>query len=155
MALLSVCNVSKAYGDKVVLDGVSLQIEKGDKVGLVGLNGAGKTTLLKIVAGLEEPDAGQINRIKDLKLGYLSQKPEIESGETLKGYLAEAVKDILAMQAELKSLEQELGNPAARKDEDGYKNLLNRYGRLAHEFEQKGGYLLDRKLKKRSFWHGL
>ncbi len=147
MALLNISNVSKAYGDKVVLEGISLQIEKGDKIGLVGFNGVGKTTLLKIMIGSEEPDAGQVNRIKDLKLGYLSQKPEIESGETLNNYLAEAVKDILTMQAELKSLEQELSNPAARKDEDGYESLLSRYGRLAHEFEQKGGYLLDKKLK--------
>ena len=57
MNILNVEKVSKAFGEKVLLDNVTLGINKGDKIGIIGVNGTGKSTLLKIIAGIEEPDA--------------------------------------------------------------------------------------------------
>lgn len=66
MNILNVEKVSKAFGEKVLLDNVTLGINKGDKIGIIGVNGTGKSTLLKIIAGIEEPDEGNI--IKEEKL---------------------------------------------------------------------------------------
>ena len=60
MNILNVEKVSKAFGEKVLLDNVTLGINKGDKIGIIGVNGTGKSTLLKIIAGIEEPDEGNI-----------------------------------------------------------------------------------------------
>ena len=59
MNILNVEKVSKAFGEKVLLDNVTLGINKGDKIGIIGVNGTGKSTLLKIIAGIEEPDEGK------------------------------------------------------------------------------------------------
>ena len=66
--LLSAEAVTKTYGDRTLLDGVSLYLEKGDKVGVVGLNGGGKSTLLRLLAGAEEPDGGSVLRDPNVRL---------------------------------------------------------------------------------------
>ena len=63
MNILNVEKVSKAFGEKVLLDNVTLGINKGDKIGIIGVNGTGKSTLLKIIAGIEEPDEGNIIKV--------------------------------------------------------------------------------------------
>ena len=60
MNILNIEHVSKIFGDKKIFDDVSYGIQEGDKIGIIGLNGTGKTTMLNIIAGLEEPDEGQI-----------------------------------------------------------------------------------------------
>ena len=75
MNILNVEKVSKTFGEKVLLDKVTLGINKGDKVGVIGVNGTGKSTLLKIIAGIEEPDEGNVikgrNGLKnELPQGY-------------------------------------------------------------------------------------
>lgn len=75
MSVLAAHGLTKAFGVQVILDGVSLTIEEGERVGLVGLNGSGKSTLVKILAGEELPDSGTISRGKGAQLGYLAQEP--------------------------------------------------------------------------------
>jgi ATPase subunit of ABC transporter with duplicated ATPase domains len=86
---LAARNVSKSYGAAVVLDGVSLTISPGRRIGVVGSNGVGKSTLLHILAGEEEPDAGAVSRTPaTLAVGYLPQEPDARAGETLLDSLA-------------------------------------------------------------------
>jgi ABC transport system ATP-binding/permease protein len=68
---------TKAYGPRVLLDGVSLGVAAGERIGVVGSNGAGKTTLLEVLAGRTEPDSGRVSRARDLDLGYLPQTEEL------------------------------------------------------------------------------
>src|SRR5688572_13840127 len=83
MMLLSVEGVRKHFGPEAVLDGVSFEVRSGDKLGLVGPNGTGKTTLLRILAGLEQADAGNVALHASARIGYLEQQPDFESGHTV------------------------------------------------------------------------
>lgn len=76
-------NITKAYREKPLLDGVSLYLNEGDKVGVIGVNGTGKSTLLKILAGWEEPDGGTITRGNGVRIGYLPQNPNFEEHTTV------------------------------------------------------------------------
>lgn len=89
MNLLNVENIHKIYGDKVIFDHVSLGIHEGDKIGIVGINGTGKSTFLKIVAGLEEPDEGQVITQNGLRITYLAQNPEFPENSTILDYVAQ------------------------------------------------------------------
>ncbi len=80
MILLSAEKISKGYTDKKLLDGVSLFLHEGDKVGVIGINGAGKSTLLKIIAGMEQPDEGTITKTTGVRISYLGQNPAFDNG---------------------------------------------------------------------------
>jgi ATP-binding cassette subfamily F protein uup len=82
--LVNLERVSKAYGIRPILDGVSLGIGGGQRVGVVGRNGDGKTTLLRILAGLETPDAGRVSTSRGARIGFLSQGDDLESGATVR-----------------------------------------------------------------------
>ena len=81
--LLSAEHLSKTYGDRTVLDGVSLYLEPGEKLGVIGVNGTGKSTLLRILAGEEEPDAGTVSRDPNVRLNYLPQLPAFDGRNTV------------------------------------------------------------------------
>ena len=75
MNVLNVEHISKLYGDRMIFDDVSFGIQEGDKIGIIGINGMGKSTLLKMIAGVEEPDQGQIVKQNGLRIAYLPQNP--------------------------------------------------------------------------------
>ncbi len=83
MLLLSAEKIEKSYGIKPLLEGASLYLSRGDKVGVVGLNGMGKSTLLKIIAGVEQYDSGSITKIPHLVIHYLPQQPDMQAGNTV------------------------------------------------------------------------
>ena len=89
MNVLNIEHVSKLYGEKKIFDDVSYGIHEGDKIGIIGINGTGKTTLLKIIAGLEEPDEGQVIRQNGLRVTYLPQNPEFPDGATVLSYVVD------------------------------------------------------------------
>ena len=76
--ILGARNIKRSYGDRDVLSDVSLTVTTGERLGLVGVNGSGKTTIARILAGMEEPDAGDIARGRGVTLGYLSQEPSMD-----------------------------------------------------------------------------
>ena len=78
MTILSLDTISKQFADRPLLDGVSLAIEAGERIGVVGVNGSGKTTLLRIAAGAELPDAGRVTASRTLRVAYLPQNPAVE-----------------------------------------------------------------------------
>ncbi|GHF99464.1 MULTISPECIES: ABC-F family ATP-binding cassette domain-containing protein [Amycolatopsis] len=75
--------VSKSYGVKPLLDGVSLGIAAGQRIGVVGLNGGGKTTLLEVLSGLSEPDSGRVSHVRDLRMAVVTQRTELPDGSTV------------------------------------------------------------------------
>ncbi len=83
MNLITIENVSKSYTERMLFDGVSLGINEGDRIGIIGINGTGKSTFLRILAGLEEPDAGTVTKGKEVRLAYLPQTPVFSEEKTL------------------------------------------------------------------------
>lgn len=83
MVLLEAEHITKRYSEKVLLEDVSLSLQEGEKVGLIGVNGTGKTTLLKILAGVEEPDSGTVSRYGTIRVSYLPQNPDFQPGTTV------------------------------------------------------------------------
>lgn len=89
MNILNIEHISKIYGEKVIFDDVSCGIHQGDKIGIIGVNGTGKTTLLKIIAGMEEPDLGQVICGNGISVTYLPQNPEFPKELTILEYVME------------------------------------------------------------------
>ena len=88
MNILNIEHVSKIYGDKTIFDDISFGIQQGDKIGIIGINGTGKTAFLKIMAGIEEPDEGQVIRQNGLRISFLPQHPVFPEGATVLSYVA-------------------------------------------------------------------
>ncbi|WP_027943083.1 ABC-F family ATP-binding cassette domain-containing protein [Amycolatopsis taiwanensis] len=78
--LINLEAVSKSYGVRPLLDGVSAGVAEGERIGVVGLNGGGKTTLLEVLAGLGEPDSGRVSRMRDLRMAVVTQRTELPAG---------------------------------------------------------------------------
>ncbi|RKJ07106.1 ABC transporter ATP-binding protein [bacterium D16-54] len=83
MSLVTIEHLTKSYTERLLFDDTAFSIEAGEKVGLIGVNGTGKSTLLKIVAGLEEPDQGNVVCRRNLYVRYLPQNPEFTAGDTV------------------------------------------------------------------------
>jgi ATP-binding cassette subfamily F protein 3 len=129
-------NVSRAYGDRVLFQGVTRQFGGRERIGLVGPNGIGKTTLCRILAGLDTPDTGRVSRARDTTVGYL---PQEAAGEARGSVLGAA----LAGFPEVWDLERQLEEVAARLHAAPDEALTERYGDLQHRFEALGGYRLE------------
>ncbi len=107
MNILNAEKVSKTFGEKVLFDNVTLGINKGDKIGVIGVNGTGKSTFLKIIAGIEETDAGQITKGKNVTVAYLAQSPDFLEKDTVMSYVLRGKKN--TSEAEAKSILTKLG----------------------------------------------
>lgn len=83
MNLLTIDKVTKGYTDKVLFKEISLGIQEGDKIGVIGVNGTGKSTLLKIIAGIEEADEGEVTTGRNIKVEYLAQQPEFDFSKNI------------------------------------------------------------------------
>ena len=135
MIEISVSNVKKAFEvGKNILDGLTFQIESGERVGLLGRNGAGKSTLFKLLTGELEADEGDIAIAKNRRLGLISQIPVYPAGYTVEDVLQTAF-------ARLKKLGEEMERLAgAMAGGDSSEQTLRRYGEISERFELLGGY---------------
>ena len=145
MSVLTATDLSKAYGALDVFANVTLRIEHGDRIGLVGPNGQGKTTLLKLLAGIEQPSAGAIARARGLRVGYLPQDPPPAGERTLYADLLTIFADLQAQGAILHSLEQQMEEARAEAEME---QLLERYGVLQARFELAGGYRYEVRIRQ-------
>lgn len=112
MNILSVDNITKAYGERKLFDSASFFLQEGEKAGIIGVNGTGKSTLLQMIAGLEEPDEGQIIRATNKVIGYLPQHPQFNAEDTvLQAVLSEKhhSDNHLNLESDAKSMMTRLG----------------------------------------------
>ena len=139
--MIQLSDLSKAFGDRTLIDHVTWQISDGDRVGLCGPNGAGKTTLLKMLAGIDEPDSGAIVKPADLTIGYLPQDGLAHSGRTVFEEASSAFQPLLDMKAEMHDIEHRLGDASTPQDE--HDTMLVRYSELQDRFRLAEGYSMD------------
>ncbi len=139
--------LERAYGARVVFEGVSGVLRDGSKVGLVGPNGAGKSSLVRILAGFEEPDAGTLARAREGRLGYLSQAVSGEGGTTLREILERAFAQMHAEEANVRAIEEALSKAADDRNAAEEERLMIAYGDAREAFDRHGGEGLERRMR--------
>jgi len=140
--VIHVEGLTKRYGERVLFEDVSWHVKKRDRIGLSGPNGSGKTTLLRMLAGLEEPDAGSIRMASDTTIGYLPQDGVVHHGRTVYDEVVLAFQELLALKKEQHEIEDRL---AATTHDDGgdHDGMLERYAEVTDRFKHLGGYEID------------
>jgi ATP-binding cassette subfamily F protein 3 len=143
--VLAVNNLSINFGERYLFDDLSFTINPHDRIGLVGSNGAGKSTLLKIIAGINQPMEGNVNKARFITVGYLPQDAVVESSLSLYKEVESAFEDILQIEEELQEAYQRLGEVDHTTDE--YVELLEIIGELQHKQEDADAFRLQSKIE--------
>jgi len=122
-----------------LFENISLQINKGDKIGLVGKNGAGKSTLMRLIAGWDTPTDGKIHKPKDCTIGFLTQDIKIDTKQTVFEYLDTSNEVLTYLRNQIEEVNKGL---VSREDYESetYLDLLNQLGNLNHKFNLHEGY---------------
>ncbi|MDD3334017.1 MAG: ABC-F type ribosomal protection protein [Eubacteriales bacterium] len=141
MILLSVQDVQKSFGVHEVLKGVTFSLQKGEKMGLVGVNGCGKTTLMRMLTGESQPDSGYIHKNKELRIGYLAQIDDIPLTDTVWGALLKVFEPVRAIERRLKELESEMAAHTGSDEE--MLRMSGEYQRLTERFAGMEGYAYE------------
>ncbi len=140
---ISVSGLVKSFDlEKKILDGLTFQVESGERVGLLGKNGAGKTTLFRILTGEIDYDAGEVVLAPNRRVGLISQIPVYPAGYTVEDVLRSAFARMQRMADEMAQLSEQM----SRGDES--EETLRRYGELSAKFEGLGGYDIDTAVNK-------
>lgn len=151
--LLQASGITKLYGIQSVLNGINLQVNERERVGLVGVNGAGKSTFLKILAGELSFDSGQIHKSKETTVGYLAQNSGLQSDKTIEEEMLAVFAPLIEAEAELRRMEEQIADPRLAEDPKRYEELLERYARQSDWFKDHGGYEMNTRI--RSVLHGM
>src|SRR5712692_6955424 len=139
--MIALEDLAKGYGGQSLLSGCNWRIGRGERIGLVGPNGAGKTTLCRILAGVEEPDAGHVHRDSGVTVGYLPQEVGATEASTVLGEALSGFAEVWRLEAELERLAALMAGPGAGPE------LTEAYGEVQHRFEALGGYRLESQAK--------
>ena len=139
MALITTSSLTKSYGATDIFSNLTLSIEKGSRLGIVGPNGVGKTTLLRILAGEDEASTGSVTRSRGVRSGYLSQEADFKMEGTLWDACHSVFENLIKQQKELHRLEELM---ATNQD------VIEQYGKLQEDFERRGGYTYETRIKQ-------
>ena len=137
--LIELQHIQKQFGGHAVLIDANLQVNAGERIGLVGRNGSGKTTLLHLIVGADSPDEGTIYRKQRLTIGYLAQIPA-HPGKSGRDVLYTAFAELTRLGDEMRRLEEQMISS------DDIDSLLETYGALQMRYENGGGYAIDSKV---------
>ena len=153
MILLQLNDISKSFDGEDIFTNVDFEVKTGERIGVVGRNGAGKSTLMKIIAGVEDYDSGHISKIKNLKMGYLTQQMTLDSNATVFEEMSKPFEHIKNMELLIKQETDWLAAHADAYDTPTYQAHMEKYESLSNQFEQLEGYQYDSKIK--TVLHGL
>ncbi len=142
MAILTASNLAKYFGADEIFADLSLALNDGERVALVGDNGCGKSTLLDILAGLLESDAGDVSLSRECRMGYLPQSPDFSAEGTLWEAMEAVFAGLRARQAQLRRLEALMATP----DEEERTRAIERYGRELEAFDRAGGFTFEARI---------
>ena len=142
MSLVRLENITKSYDPYLILDDISLSIEHGDRIGLIGRNGTGKTTLLAIIAGLITNFKGNVSYAKHLRVGYLSQETDLDAACTLRQEMLNVFEERRRLEDRMLELSEKMEEAA------GDLTLLEKYAHLQTQHEQMGGYDYEHQINR-------
>ena len=145
---LSLINVTKRYGATAILDGLSLGLFQGEKVGLIGRNGAGKSTLFRLLSGDETPDAGEVVLTQGLRVARLSQEPHFAPGASVRQALEAALADHAALLARHQAIHEGLHGASGQAEA----RLLDELQSVEHQIERWGWDLAPRLKAAATTW---
>jgi len=149
MPILTATNIRHNYGQRMILDGVSLSLEPGQRVGIVGRNGCGKSTLMKALEGVLTPDYGEVILGKGFASAYLKQDVTFEPGETLRTAAESAFEKLHDLHRDL----NHVFHLMETAEGEALDRLLKKQERLEGEIDGAGGYTIDHKIEQ--VLHGL
>ena len=141
MSLIRLENVTKLYDPDLILDNISVSIEHGDRIGLIGRNGTGKTTLIKIINGMLANFKGKVTSAKGLRIGYLSQEPDLARDCTLRQEMLKVFEKRRALEDKMLLLAEEMETQEAPE-------LLARYAQIQEQHERLGGYDYEHQINR-------
>ncbi len=143
MPIATLTNIEKTFGKRVMFDKLSLNVYRGERIGLIGANGSGKTTLFKVFTGEVVIDAGTASTRGDCKLGYLSQDPQFDPNNTVLDEVELAFAELHDLAHKLRDLEHAM----AEQTGEALEKTLNRYQTVQHDFDLGGGYVWHHKVE--------
>lgn len=153
MILLQLNNVSKSFDGEEIFSDVHFEVKSHEKIGIVGRNGAGKSTLMKIIAGVDGYDSGNVSKIKNLKVGYLTQQMTLDTDHTVWEEMSKPFAHLKQMEQEMQAETNWLADHADEYESDIFKEHMARYEALSNQFERLEGYQFESKIK--TVLHGL
>lgn len=141
--MLQIKGLGKAFRGEWLFRSLDLQINDGDRIGLVGDNGTGKSTLMKIIAGLLPPDDGEVIGARDLTFGYLPQDGLFAQGRSLLDEVLSVFESLISLESEIRQLEHELADMQHSGPE--YEKKMDRYSLISQQYRLKDGYSIEAK----------
>ncbi|PTJ90680.1 ABC-F family ATP-binding cassette domain-containing protein [Staphylococcus simulans] len=153
MILLQLNNVSKSFDGEEIFSDVHFEVKSHEKIGIVGRNGAGKSTLMKIIAGVDGYDSGNVSKIKNLKVGYLTQQMTLDTDHTVWEEMSKPFAYLKQIEQEMQAETNWLANHADEYESETFKDHMARYEALSNQFERLEGYQFESKIK--TVLHGL
>ncbi|HEV8607235.1 MAG TPA: ABC-F family ATP-binding cassette domain-containing protein [Tepidisphaeraceae bacterium] len=143
MAVASLSNIEKDFGERILFDKVNLTVYEQERIGLIGANGSGKTTLFKILTGEVTPDSGDVGIARNIRVGYLTQDPVFDASNTVIDEAELAFAALHDLSHRLRELEHDM----AGLEGDALQKVLNQYQTTQHEFDLAGGYAWQHRLE--------
>ncbi len=143
MPIVTLSNLEKSFGDRVIFRGLEFLIDRGERVGLIGDNGTGKTTLFKIITGEVTPEIGVVSIAKTIKLGHLTQDAIFDPGNTVMDEAELAFSTLHDLSHRMRELEHDM----AEHTDEQLDKTLETYQNVQHEFDLAGGYAWRHKLE--------
>ena len=144
--MIDLSNISLQFSGKYLFKDVNYKISSGDKISLVGANGTGKSSILKIIAGLLQPESGEVLKQKRIAIGYLPQDSVTHRGKTLLEEASSALTDIIELQKKETSLAEALANPNLTEEEQ--MDLAHQLGEVHHKLDGLDSYSAESKVEK-------
>ena len=134
--MIALKNITKSFGENIIISDATFHMQDNEKVALVGVNGAGKTTLFRILAKEYEADSGEIIIPSSLNIGYLPQSATVDSSKTLFEEMLSVFNDVIKIEEKMRLMEQQMADLSGSELDD----LMKKYADLQHDFEIKDGY---------------
>lgn len=144
MSILTVKNLSHGFGDRAIFNNVSFRLLKGEHIGLIGANGEGKSTFMNIITRQLEPDEGQVEWSKRVRVGYLDQHTALEKGSTIRDILKSAFQYLFDLEEEMNSICERMGEVSPEELEI----LLEEMGVIQDILNNNDFYIVDSKIEE-------